>query len=140
MAGGEPELAVPALDGDMIPPIGCACFNDAEVEILWAASPESKYRDYLAQLEALARNDCDTVVPPGWDHNCYDEGPDGPTFKDPYAGGAGSCVGDCSYTNPGAAGCGDEPNPYECEEMYGGGETGDGETDGVGQQPREWKL
>jgi hypothetical protein len=123
--GGHPELAQPVQDDVGKWPKGCACFNFSEEEILEAELPPVKYAAFRAQIAAAARDDCDFYVPVGWDHNCYDEGPDGPVVSDPHSDGSGECVGDCAYANIPKDGCGDDPTPYECEVMYGdGGETG----------------
>jgi hypothetical protein len=128
--GGHPELAVVVKTDDNKWPSGCACFNFAEEEILAAELPPAKYAAFRAQIAAVARDDCDFYVPVGWDHNCYDEGPDGPVVGAPAGGNPGECVGDCAYTNEPKDGCGEDPTPYECEVLYGdGGETGGAMTD-----------
>jgi hypothetical protein len=126
--GGHPELAEPVKDDADEWPRGCACFNFAEEEILEAELPLAKYMAFQAEIAAAARDDCDFHVPEGWDHNCYDEGPDGPVVVKPFQGGSGNCVGDCAYTNIPKDGCGGDPTPYECEELYGDGEETGGAT------------
>jgi hypothetical protein len=142
--GGHPELAEPVRDGAGEWPQGCACFNFSEEEILEAKLPPVKYAAFLTEIAAAARDDCDFHVPPGWDHNCYDETVDGPVVGIPVQDGTGECVGDCTYGNIPSDGCDDDPTPYECEVMFGdGGETGgtmsddDGTTGVAPDMPRE---
>ena len=119
---GHPELAVPVLDETNRPPIGCRCFNLAEVEILYAEAPHEKFAEFTASIQQATRDECDFIVPAGWDHNCYIVGMDGPTFNDVYPDAAGTCIGDCTYVKPPPNGtCRADPNPYECEERYGDG-------------------
>lgn len=121
---GHPEFAEVVKDDDEWPR-GCACYNNSEEEILLAQVPEVKYGEFVDQILSAARDECDSSVPFGWDHNCYDEGPDGPVLTIPGYDNAGECVGDCSYVNVPKSGCGEDPSPYECEALYGGGdETG----------------
>ena len=150
---GHPELAVPVLDETNRPPIGCRCFNLAEVEILYAEAPHEKFAEFTASIQQATRDECDFIVPAGWDHNCYIVGMGGPTFQDVYPGPAGKCIGDCAYAKKNEE-CQEDPSPYECEERYGnngmetsdsvatesagetgttdeGGSSGDGDGDGL---------
>ncbi len=119
----QPELAQPIiLNGKS--PVGCQCFNSAENEIMWAQLPADTHAEFRAEIETAVRNECDFIVPVGWDHNCYSEDPDGLGFTDPYPQDEpGECIGACYVSGKN---CDDPPNPYECEELYGegGGETG----------------
>ena len=93
--------------------------NDAEQEILDFGVPPAKYQQMLADIEAVARDNCDATVPAGWDHNCYIvEGADAstPHYNPPvYFGGIGECIGSCSFINPPPNGSCPELNPYQCE-------------------------
>ncbi len=137
---GEPDEAVPVTDHEGRPPQGCLCFNAAEQQLLVDAVPEDQHAALLAEIEQAARDECDALVPGGYDHNCYEAGPDGAVAETVFPGDLGSCVGDCVYTDD----CGD-PNPYECECIVDGcepdgtddgsdetgGETGSGGLDGA---------
>ena len=106
--------------------------NDAEQEILDFGVPPAKYQQMLADIEAVARDNCDATVPAGWDHNCYiEEGEDAspPNSSPPvYAGGLGECIGSCSFINPPPHDSCPELNPYQCEsQAIGGDDVGDGE-------------
>lgn len=126
---GQPELAevVSAAKGG--PPIGCRCFNDGEVVMLDQQAPAEYYAGLVESLESSARLACANAVPPGFDHDCFIEGPSGPTLTAPYFGGeSDDCIGSCGYANPPPFGsCGDDPNPWECNEN-GDGETGASDT------------
>lgn len=87
------------------------------------------FEELTVEIYAAVRDQCDYLVPAGWDHNCYTEGPEGIGFRTAYPqDGPGDCVGSCSYAGNN---CGEPP------ELYGDGETGniedpDGQdTDGV---------
>ena len=119
---GQPELAEVVVDESNEVPKGCACFNVDEEKILDDKSPQSEYNVKVAEIENAARSECAYIVPPGWEHNCYDWSDGGPHFIPVGRSGPGSCVGECSVS------CRDEqPSPYECEEIVNGG---DGGTDG----------
>jgi hypothetical protein len=122
---GSPELAVLVEDEADERPRGCACYNLAEEVILEQQVPADKYAEFVADIEYAARNNCDYLVPVGWDHNCYDEGPEGPALIVPTRFGPGSCVGSCGYAKVPKGGCGRVPTPYECAALYGEG-TDDG--------------
>ncbi|MCA9687271.1 MAG: hypothetical protein KC457_34240, partial [Myxococcales bacterium] len=105
-------------------PLGCICLNDAEQEILDYGVPPVTYQQMLADIEAVARDNCDATVPAGWDHNCYIDGGaegsvpnDNPSFFD---GGLGECIGSCSFIHPPPNGTCPELNPYQCEAQDGG--------------------
>jgi hypothetical protein len=131
---GQPDLAEPVADPGGGAVRGCKCFNDADVEILKDELPADIFGGLVGGIEADARNKCALAVPPGFDHNCYME--DGllvPGFTAPFHDlRSDDCIGSCAYIKPPPNGsCGDDPDPYECNEEYGGGETG---TDtGVGE-------
>ncbi len=120
---GYPSAAVDVEDRQGSPPKGCACFNAVEHDILLDGAPAIAYANLLEEIEFAARNQCDFLVPSGYDNNCYDDGKNGSVAETPFSNGPGACVGDCIYTDD----CGD-PNPYECEclvgQCGGSGETG----------------
>lgn len=121
---GHPEFAEPVLDGDEKNPRGCRCFNVADEDILGTQDPVEKFDELFTELQEAARANCNSAVPDGWTHNCYDEGLDSPAFILPFELGVGSCVGDCAYTAVPKAGCGRELSPQDCEDEFGAGETG----------------
>jgi hypothetical protein len=126
----QPELAVPVPASHDAPgPAGCVCYNAAEQEILDFEVPPGKFAEFMDELEAATRDECDAIVPPGWDHNCYiTEGTDASTaaLSKPFQGGFGECIGSCVFTNPPPGDTCPELTPYECDED-------DGETGGVGE-------
>ncbi|HLT38589.1 MAG TPA: hypothetical protein VK034_20015, partial [Enhygromyxa sp.] len=135
---GSEDLAVPVLDEDQNWPRACVCFNDAETEILFGMAPDEVYAELASEIEQAARDECDVIVPVGWEHNCYDESPDGPMLSLPVQGDPGDCVGDCGYVSEPKGGCGDDPNPYECEMLAAGETGGDAESesdDESGEEP-----
>lgn len=130
---GQPEQVKPVPGSLHAPgPAGCVCYNSAEQEIIDFEVPPAKFAEFMGEIEAATRDECDAIVPPGWDHNCYiTEGTDASTaaLSKPFQSGVGECIGNCVFTNPPPGGTCPELSPYECEE--GGGETGgDGETAG----------
>lgn len=130
---GSDDLAVPVLDENENWPQACVCFNDAEAEILFGMAPADVYAELASEIEQAARDECDVIVPVGWEHNCYDESPDGPMPSLPLQGDHGDCVGDCGYASEPKDGCGDDPNPYECEKLVAGETGGDAETGSGGE-------
>lgn len=141
----QPELAEPVVyEGTENAPSACRCYNKAEHEILLGEVPEAIYLELVMEIEEAVRNECDVVVPLGWDHNCYLEQPaEGIEFTKATPSGDGMCVGACYYDGPE---CPDEPNPYECEEEFSGGETGADETSSTSSTTRvaseelQWQL
>jgi hypothetical protein len=133
---GQPDLAEPvsaALGGA---PRGCQCFNDADVAILEDELPADIYGGLVGEMRADARNECAVAVPPGFDHNCYiEDGALAPGFSPPHHDApSDDCIGSCSYIKPPKNGsCGEDPDPYACNEEYGGEtagpvtDTGDGD-------------
>ena len=125
---GEPELAEPVVDGNGELPRGCVCFNDFESHVLLGI-PTPKYLEVVAELVDKTRDNCDVLVPSGWDHNCQDEGDEAPTFGAPESVGPGKCVGDCSYSCEEIG----DLDPQECEERLenasGGSDEGETGTD-----------
>ncbi len=124
---GQEDLAEPvsALAGGAVR--GCRCFNDAEIAILKDEVPADVFGGLVGEMEADARNKCALAVPPGFDHNCYiEDGPLAPGFTAPFDHiPSDDCIGSCSYIKPPPHGsCGEDPDPYECNEQYGDGETG----------------
>lgn len=140
---GQPEFAEPASGPNGGAPQGCRCFNDADVAILKDQLPADNFGSLVGEMRADARNKCALGVPPGFDHNCYiDDGSLAPVFGPPFPGDSASddCIGSCAYIKPPRNGsCGEDPDPYECNEEYGGGDTGieaatdtgDGDTGGT---------
>lgn len=119
---GQPEDAEAVMDVQGAPR-GCTCFNDDESQVLYDKAPESYYDILVASIDGAARLKCDSLVPAGYEHNCFEVGVDGPAIETPFSPGFGVCVGDCTYTHD----CGD-PTPHECEEIVegGGDEAGEG--------------
>jgi hypothetical protein len=131
---GQPDLAEPVSIPAGGPPRGCRCFNDADVAILKDELPADIFGGLVGEMEADARNECALAVPPGFDHSCYIEvGSLAPTFGPPYSNDpSDDCIGSCAYINPPPNGsCGQDPDPYVCNEEYGGGETGNDQTTGT---------
>lgn len=131
---GQPDLAEPvATRGG--PPRGCRCFNDADVAILNDGLPADVFGGLVGEIEADARNKCALAVPPGFDHNCYiEDGSLAPSFTVPFDDDpSDDCIGSCAYIKPPPNGsCGEDPDPYECNEEYGGDETGTEQTTDAG--------
>ncbi|MCA9704523.1 MAG: hypothetical protein KDK70_01600 [Myxococcales bacterium] len=122
-ANGSIEDAGPIVDAEGAPPRGCRCFNDAEHQILGDMVPACKVDALLAELEDAARQDCQSLVQPGFDHNCWQANganastPEGEIPED----GPGACIGNCEYGAPPSGGSCPDPTPYECETGDGGG-------------------
>jgi hypothetical protein len=89
----QPELAQPVFSERGGPPIGCRCFDAAEVQILATRSPTDTYEQLVAYIEEDARNECAVDVPPGNDFSCYvEDGPLAPRLTAPYPGDrVGAC-------------------------------------------------
>lgn len=124
---GQPDLAEPVSGPGGGAPRGCQCFNDADVAILSDGLPADVFGGLVGEIQADARNKCALAVPPGFDHNCYvEDGSLAPSFGLPHPDDpSDACIGSCAYINPPRNGsCGDDPDPYECNEEYGGGDTG----------------
>jgi hypothetical protein len=132
---GQPDLAEPVSGSAGGPPRGCRCFNDADVPILKDQLPTDIFAGLVGGIEADARNECALAVPPGFDHNCYIEaGLLAPSFGPPFPEDpSDDCIGSCAYTKPPPHGsCGEDPDPYMCNEEYGSGETGVDTATGTG--------
>jgi hypothetical protein len=83
----QPELAQQVFSEQGGPPIGCRCFDEAEVQILASQSPADEYDELVAHIEEDARNECAWIVPPGNDFSCYiEDGPLAPRLTAPYPG------------------------------------------------------
>jgi hypothetical protein len=124
---GQPDLAEPVSGPAGGAPRGCRCFNDADVAILQDGLPADVFGGLVGEMRADARNECAIGVPPGYDHNCYvEDGALAPVFTSPFPDGpSDDCIGSCSYIKPPPNGsCDEDPDPYVCNEEYGGGETG----------------
>lgn len=138
---GQPDLAEPVVTSAGLPPSGCVCMNSGEFEILFDQTPADVYVALVEEIEAAARADCASLVPPGYHHNClqYVDGAEipAPTFDLPLAGNESrECIGTCSYGGEPLFGppCGD-PDPWECngEDPPWGEDTGDGDDTGSGE-------
>ncbi len=131
--GGSFEDAEPILRPDGGSPRGCRCYNDAESQIVLDQAPECRFEEILDDLAQAARQECQSLVPPGYDHNCWTEsGPEASVVEGFFFDGAGACIGNCEYGSPPAGGACPEPSPYECATGDGGDEgcasEGDGDT------------
>lgn len=127
---GSPEMATPIHeDGGFGAVRGCRCMNATEAQWLGDGVPEEQAMALAAELHEATRNRCASLVPQGFDHNCYaDEIEFGPaTFYDGPDRSA-SCIHSCAYINPPPKGfCPADPDPFECNELAGrdgGGGTG----------------
>lgn len=118
---GSLEDAMPVLDPGGNTPRGCVCFNDAEHQILDDEVPECPYAELLDELEQAARQECQTLVLPGYEHNCWTTtGPDASTPEVKFSDGQGGCIGNCEYGAPPSNGSCPDPNPYQCGTGDGG--------------------
>lgn len=125
--GGSFDDAVLILRPDGAPPRGCRCYNDAENETLELHVPECRYLAFVDELEQAARQACESLVMPGYDHNCWTmSGPQASFVEDTFFDKAGSCIGNCEYGPPPSGGSCPAPNPYECAtgDDSGGGDEG----------------
>ena len=147
---GQPELAQPVQDQKNGPPEGCVCFNDTEHTILANQAPQDAYDQLVLRVEGATRNHCASLVPLGWDHNCFVGEPNRPEFgvaaPDDFTN---DCIGSCAFVNdpPGPRTCRPDPNPFECNDaplpsspVETSGETGEtggetGETGGPSRFP-----
>ena len=114
---GQPELAQPVQDQIFAPPVGCVCFNDTEQMILGQQAPQAAYDQLVLRIELAARNECASLVPLGWDHNCLAGEPNRPEFDTPVPRAlTNDCIGSCAYVKdpPGPKTCDEDPNPFEC--------------------------
>jgi hypothetical protein len=113
--GGSFEDAEPILRPDGGVPQGCRCYNDAEHQILDEKVPECRYQQFLDDLAQAAREECQALVPPGYDHNCWTvSGSEASVVEGEFENGPGSCVGNCEYGSPPMDGSCPNPSPYEC--------------------------
>ncbi|MCA9709036.1 MAG: hypothetical protein KDK70_24540, partial [Myxococcales bacterium] len=95
-AGGSLDDAEPVLDAEGDAPKGCVCFNDAEDQILDDEVPACRYEQLIEEIEQAAREECQSLVLPGYDHNCWTAtGPQASTPGIEFFGGAGACIGNC---------------------------------------------
>jgi len=132
-ADGSIDDAEPILRPDGFPPQGCRCYNDAEQQIIRDHAPACRFEDFFEELELATRQECQALVPPGYDHNCWTtSGAAASVAEGESRGPVGSCIGNCEYGTPPAGGSCPTPTPYECatgggEECDSGGETSVGE-------------
>lgn len=130
---GQPELAEPIPGShNASGPAGCVCLNSAEQEIVDFEVPAGQYATLMAKIETATRNECDAIVPAGWDHNCYiaqGVGASTVALTHPFQAGPGDCIGTCLFSDPPPGKTCPELNPYECNEDDG--ETG-GESSATG--------
>lgn len=132
--GGSFEDAESIVRPDGFPPRGCRCYNDAENGTLETEIPECRYDGFVDELEQAARQECEALVMPDYDHNCWTvSGSQASIVEEPNAVGAGACIGNCEYGAAPAGGSCPAPNPYECATGDGGDDgcdpAGDGATD-----------
>jgi hypothetical protein len=121
--GGSFDDAEPVLGPDGAVPRGCFCYNDAEDQIMEDESPACRYDEIFDDLEQAARQECQALVPPGYDHNCWTtSGLQASIVDPPFRGGAGACIGNCEYGAPPVDGSCPDLNPYECATGDGGDE------------------
>jgi hypothetical protein len=131
--GGSFDDAEPILRPDGASPRGCRCYNDAELQIWDDEAPACVIEGFLADLEQAARQECQDLVPPGYDHNCWTvNGPQASIVEAESLHGPGACIGNCEYGSPPSGGSCPAPNPYECATGGDGDDgcaEGDDETD-----------
>lgn len=126
--GGSSDDAEPIVRPDGATPRGCRCYNDAEQQILRDHAPSCRFDDLFEELELTARQECQALIPPGYDHNCWTAtGPVASVVEGEFREGVGSCIGSCEYGAPPVNGSCPNPDPYEC--ATGGGEECDSEGD-----------
>lgn len=136
--GGSFDDADPILRPDGGVPRGCRCYNDAELQVFADKAPECKLELFDEELELAARQECQALVPPGYDHNCWTmSGPHASIVEERFQSGPGACVGNCEYGGPPNGGSCPTPSPYECAtggaaddgcDSEGDGDTGVGES------------
>ncbi|MEM9461110.1 MAG: PDZ domain-containing protein [Myxococcota bacterium] len=127
---GDPNAVEPIIGPGGMPPQGCRCFSDAEHQILNDEVPEPAYQQRVDELEVLARQECAALVPPGFDHNCFETATEPASVDIAFGNGAGSCIGSCTYIKPPPGGtCDDLDLPAQCD---GGGPGGSGSVEGTG--------
>lgn len=113
--GGSFEDGMSILRPDGGSPRGCRCYNDAENEIFNDTIPECRFEGFLDDLEQAAREECEALVMPGFDHNCWiTSGAQASIVEDEYPLGDGACIGNCEYGQPPVGGSCPDPSPYEC--------------------------
>ncbi|MEM9454787.1 MAG: hypothetical protein AAGF11_11455 [Myxococcota bacterium] len=124
-AGGSIDEAEPVIYANGATPKGCRCFNDAEHQVLEDKVPECQFEWLLDELEQAARQECQALVKPGYDHNCWTVGgADASVVEPEFPDGMGGCIGNCEYGNPPAGGACPDHNPYECATGGDGGGAG----------------
>jgi hypothetical protein len=117
------DEAEPILRPDGAAPRGCRCFNDAEHQILDDEAPQCRFEVFVDELEQATRQECQSLVPPGYDHNCWTKtGPQASVVEGWFLQGPGACIGNCEYGSPPVGGSCPAPNPYECATGDGGDE------------------
>ncbi|MCX4241906.1 PDZ domain-containing protein [Paraliomyxa miuraensis] len=121
--GSSFDEAVPILRPDGGVPRGCRCYNDAETQIFEDKAPACRFEAFLDELELAARQECQSLVMPGYDHNCWTSvGMQASIAETHFPDGVGTCIGNCEYGGPPIGGSCPDPNPYEC--ATGGGSDG----------------
>jgi hypothetical protein len=131
--GGSFDDAEPILRPDGAPPRGCRCYNDAEQQVFTDEAPECKLDAFIDELEQAARQECQSLVPPGYDHNCWTtSGSQASVVEAEYPHGSGSCIGNCEYGAPPMGGSCPTPSPYQCATGGSGEEdcASEGDADG----------
>jgi hypothetical protein len=132
--GGSFDDADPILRPDGAGPRGCRCYNDADHQVFLDEAPECRLDGFIDDLEQAARQECQSLVPPGYDHNCWTTtGPQASIVDPLFPQGNGACIGNCEYGSPPPGGSCPNPSPYECATGGGGdegcGSEGDADTD-----------
>ena len=113
--GGSFDDAEPVVRLDGGSPRGCRCYNDAENQIFDDEAPECQYEEFLDDLEQAAREECQALVPPGYDHNCWTtSGAQASVVEGKFPLGPGSCIGNCEFGSPPVGGSCPSISPYEC--------------------------
>jgi hypothetical protein len=131
--GGSFEDGESILRPDGAAPRGCRCYNDAEQQVIDDEAPECKFEGIIDELELAARQECQSLVPPGHDHNCWTtSGLQASIVEDHFRQEYGTCIGNCVYGAPPVGGSCPKPSPYEC--ATGGGTDGDGDDEGCGSE------
>jgi len=119
--GGSFDDAEPILRPDGAAPRGCRCYNDAEKQVFLDSAPECKLAAFTDDLEQAARQECQSLVPPGYDHNCWTtSGSQASIVEDAFQGAMGACIGNCEYGAPPVGGSCPTPSPYDCATGDGG--------------------
>jgi len=125
---GQPQAAEPIIDAEGGAVNGCICFNKAEQQILADQAPAADYDQLDAKLAKAARDECVSLVPAGYDHDC-DNAAVAPAFEGQKST---ECAGSCTFFNPPPFKDCPELDPYQCNgEPAGGNDEVGTESDGT---------